>query len=421
MSTFATPQQDALRSADRMRRILEAARSLNSTLDLVELTEILLRIVRDEIGMDRATLFTVDRGGTAIRSVVAQDAPSVIVVPLGIGIAGNVALTGNSIDIPDAYRDSRFDSSFDSVLGYRTTDIYCLPIVNRRGAIVGVLELMNRSRPLTDEDVEFLGGISVHIGLAIENASLHREIVEKRRLEREILLAREIQQHLRPDIPERFGEIQISATTVMCDAVGGDYLDFFRLPGGRFIIALGDVSGKGIGAALVMSSLHAVCRALVRQDQTLSRIAQTLNETLIETTNARTYVTFLIMQVDPAHGKIEIVRAGQIPPLIVDPGGAIQWLDSGGGPPAGLFPGINYVPEMFDIQRGSTLVLCTDGVTDTEGDPGEIFGSERLAKLVANHRSEIAKEIHENIQRAVSSFSCERVLSDDSTLVVLKF
>jgi sigma-B regulation protein RsbU (phosphoserine phosphatase) len=421
MSTSAISQEEALRSVYRMRRILEAARSLNSTLDLVELTEILLRIVRDEIGVDRGTLFVVHRQENALRSVVAQGASTEIAVPLGIGIAGLVAVSGEPVDIPDAYSDGRFNSSFDSVLGYRTRDIFCMPVINRSAVIVGVLELMNRSRPLTEEDFEFLDGISVHIGLAIENASMHREIVEKRRMEKEILLAREIQQHLRPNIPDRFGNVQISASSVMCDAVGGDYLDYFRLPGGRFIIALGDVSGKGIAAALVMSSLHAVCRALVRQVQPLNQIAESLNETLVDTTDARTYVTFLIMLVDPITAKIEFVRAGQNPPLIVGPGGNVKWLDAGGGPPAGMFPGTTYIPESIDFQPGTTVVLCTDGITDSENSAGELFGSERLASLVAAQNSLSASEIHGIIQQSVGDFAGQRNLSDDCTLVVLKF
>src|SRR5262245_46614450 len=135
MSTSAISQQEALRSVYRLRRILEAARSLNSTLDLVELTEILLRIVREEIGVDRGTLFVVDRTVNVLRSIVAQGASSGIVVPLGVGIAGHVALNGESVDIPDAYRDERFNSSVDSELGYRTQDIFCMPVINRSGAI----------------------------------------------------------------------------------------------------------------------------------------------------------------------------------------------------------------------------------------------------------------------------------------------
>src|SRR5262245_30106266 len=203
MSKPAQTHQDAIRSIARLHRILEAAKLLNSTLDLAELTAIILRIVRDEVGVARGTVFVLDRPRLQLRSLVAQDVEDKdIILPIGQGIAGAVASKGETINIPDAYADSRFDRSFDAVLGYRTNDIYCMPIVNRVGEIVGVLELLNRTKSLMEEDEAFLSGVSVHIGLALENAQLHREIVEKRRIEQELMLAREIQQNFYPTIPQ---------------------------------------------------------------------------------------------------------------------------------------------------------------------------------------------------------------------------
>ena len=169
----AQTYQDPMRSIARLHRILEASKLLNSTLDLAELTSIILRLIHDEVGTDRGTVFVIDRKHRILHSLVAQGIEGKgIMVPIGNGIAGTVAATGETIDIPDAYADSRFDSSFDAALGYRTADIYCMPIVNRLGEIVGVLELMNRTRPLTEEDEEFLAGVSVHVGLALEPMSL---------------------------------------------------------------------------------------------------------------------------------------------------------------------------------------------------------------------------------------------------------
>src|SRR6516225_5345292 len=124
MSRPVQNHQDAMRSIARLHRILEAAKLLNSTLDLAELTAIILRIIRDEVGTERGTVFVMQRSHRRLRSLVAQDVDGEdIVVPLGKGIAGSVAATGETINIPDAYGDARFDQSFDSLLGYRTNDI----------------------------------------------------------------------------------------------------------------------------------------------------------------------------------------------------------------------------------------------------------------------------------------------------------
>ena len=422
MTKQVQTHQEAIRSIERLHRILEAAKLLNSTLDLAELTAIILRIVRDEIGVDRGTVFVLDRKRQQLRSLVAQEVEGQeIVVPVSKGIAGTVAASGETINIPDAYADSRFDSSFDVTLGYHTRDIYCMPIVNRLGDIVGVLELMNRKRPLTVEDEEFLAGVSVHVGLALENAQMHREIVEKRKMEQELVLAREIQENFYPNIPESCGGVQIAASSQMCEAVGGDYLGYFPLGDNRFLVALGDVSGKGIGAALVMSSLHATCRALVNHVHAIEHITNILNETFVETTGAGTFVTLLVMLVDPVAKRVHYIRAGHNPPFNVTEEGRALMFEGGGGPPVGLFADLQYRREISNIDSGSVIVIYTDGVNEAENSRGDDFGMDRLISIVSNERSGSASHIHTTIRSALQEFVGDTPTHDDSTLVVLKF
>jgi sigma-B regulation protein RsbU (phosphoserine phosphatase) len=422
MSKQAQTHQEAIRSIERLHRILEAAKLLNSTLDLAELTAIILRIVRDEVGTDRGTIFVLDRKRQELRSVVAQDIEGAeIVVPLGKGIAGTVGATGETINIEDSYADPRFDSSFDKTLGYRTNDIYCMPIVNRVGDIVGVLELLNRARPLAEEDEEFLAGVSVHIGLALENAQLHREIIEKRKMERELVLAREIQQNFYPNIPAHYGGVEISASSEMCEAVGGDYVGFFPFDDGRFLVMVGDVAGKGIGAALVMSSLHATCRALVRHVHAIEHVANILNETFVETTGAGVFVTMLIMLVDPQGRRIHYIRAGHNPPLNVTPSGQAELIEGTGGPPIGLFGGLVYQREICGLEPGSVFVVYTDGVSEAENRMDEQFGMDRLEGVIRKARFGPAGQIHQSIRSALKEFVGDEPTHDDSTLIVLKF
>jgi sigma-B regulation protein RsbU (phosphoserine phosphatase) len=422
MSKPAQTHQEAMRSIERLHRILEAAKLLNSTLDLAELTAIILRIVRDEVGTARGTVFVLDRKRRQLRSVVAQEVDGKeIIVTLGKGIAGTVGATGETINIHDAYSDSRFDSSFDAVLGYFTKDIYCMPIVNRLGDIVGVLELLNRAHPLSEEDEEFLAGVSVHIGLALENAQLHREIIEKRKMEQELVLAREIQENFYPNIPETYGGVQISASCEMCEAVGGDYVGFFPFEDGRFLVTLGDVAGKGIGAALVMSSLHATCRALVRHVHAIEHVTNILNETFVETTGAGTFVTMMVMLVDPIAGRVHYIRAGHNPPLKVAPSGRALLVENGGGPPIGLFAGLEYHRDICEVERGSVFVIYTDGVSEAENAMDEQFGMERLETVIRQARQGSAAHIHQSIRAALKEFVGDEPTHDDSTLIVLKF
>jgi GAF domain-containing protein len=150
-----------------LQRLLDAAMLLNSTLALKDLTGIILEIVRADVPVERVTAFRVDHQRKMVDSLLAQETDEEISLPIGSGIAGTVAATGRELDIPDAYADPRFNPAFDGILNFRTKDLLALPIVNRVGEVVGVLELVNRLRPINESDLGFLREISVYVGLAL--------------------------------------------------------------------------------------------------------------------------------------------------------------------------------------------------------------------------------------------------------------
>lgn len=422
MSSPADLNLELSRAVDRLTRIVDATKLLNSTLDLSELTRIILQIVRDEVGVERGTVFVVSEDGEWLRSLVAQEVDEEIEIRVGSGIAGAVAESGKVIDIDNAYEDSRFDKSFDAQLGFRTRDIYCMPVRNREGATVGVLQLLNRSRPLIQPDKDFLAGISIHIGLALEKAALHHYIVEKKRIERKLDLAREIQQEFHPKLPESHGGVQIAGSSKMCYEVGGDYFSFFPIDEeGRFIVMLGDVSGKGIGAALVMTSVHAMCRAVIKHIHSLEQITYVLNEMIIESTKQQTYLTLQIALVDPIKRRIHLISAGHNPPIMVDGSGIVHLLKEGGGPPVGMFPGIRYHRELIDVDPEAVLVFYTDGVSEAEDEDEEQFETDRLSIVIRQNKDESATMIHDAIRDALAEFVGQTPANDDSTMVVLKF
>ncbi len=192
MATLKSSHQGEADRVRRLERLLDASRLLNSTLELAELTEIVLRIVRDEVPVDRCTLFVLDRRQMLLRSFIAQGVGQFeIALPVGHGLAGIVASTGQPLDVTDAYQDSRFEHTFDDRLGYITRDVFSIPVFNREGVLVGVLQMLNRKRPLTDRDKEFLSGMCTYLGLAVHNAWIHRELLENRKLEEELRLVRD--------------------------------------------------------------------------------------------------------------------------------------------------------------------------------------------------------------------------------------
>jgi signal transduction histidine kinase len=179
--------KEAASELRKFRRLLETSRLLNSTLELQELTEIVLRILYDELPIERCTLFILDRRQKSLRSVMAQELGQFeIVAPLGQGLAGTAAITGEPIDVEDVYADPRFDSTFDRRSGFRTRDALSVPIFNREQSLVGVLQVLNRLRQFTATEREFLTDICTYIGIALHNAWMYHELKQKKTSDQEL-------------------------------------------------------------------------------------------------------------------------------------------------------------------------------------------------------------------------------------------
>jgi GAF domain-containing protein len=152
--------------------VLETIRQLIPTLNLADLSRVVLKLVRDQVGADRGTLFVVDHARGEVRSIIADRVVGEISLPVGFGIAGFVAQTGQVIDTYNPLYDERYDEKYETVLNYDTKDIYCAPVVSGDGNVVGVLQLLNRSRPFTPEDYDFLKAVIREISPVLKNASV---------------------------------------------------------------------------------------------------------------------------------------------------------------------------------------------------------------------------------------------------------
>lgn len=146
---------------------IQTIKQLSPTLSLPDLARVVLKLVRDQVGADRGTIFVLDRTAGEIRSIAADRVISEISMPVGFGIAGTVAQTGEIIDTYNPNYDKRYDEKYEAILKYDTKDIYCMPIVNPDGAIAGVLQLLNRARPFTQDDRDFLQEVTKHIGTVL--------------------------------------------------------------------------------------------------------------------------------------------------------------------------------------------------------------------------------------------------------------
>ncbi len=404
---------------DRLRTLVEASKLINSSIEPDSLFASILTVARNELLVDRGTLYFVDEQKQEIWTKIAGELSNEIRLPIGKGLAGTVAATGEPLILHDAYEDPRFDRSLDQKTGYRTRSMLCVPIKNRRQRVVGVLQLLNKTNgSFGPRDLEFLSGISEHMAIAMENATLHMELLEKQRMEQELKLGHEIQSRLLPSAPVDVRGIELGALSLPCYEVGGDYFDFIELPNGDLGLAIGDVSGKGVSAALIMSSVQAALRVAAPIEEDLARLVARLNALIFRSASGRKYATFFFGRYTPSTGLLRYVNAGHNPPYIVA-GGEMTEIGSTGRP-IGLLPESTYTEGTVELPHGSTLFLYTDGLNEAAGPDEEEFGNEQLRELFLSQRDAATKEIPKRVLDAITTFERGAKATDDKTIVVMR-
>jgi sigma-B regulation protein RsbU (phosphoserine phosphatase) len=404
---------------ERLRLLVEASKLINSSIEPAALFSTIVTLAKEKLGVERGTLFFVDEGKKEIWARIPMEGDvSEIRLPMGKGIAGTVAATGETVVVTDAWADPRFDSSVDRRSGFRTRSILCVPIRNRGGRIVGVLQLLNkREGGFGEADLEFLELVSGHVAIGMENATLHLNLLEKDRMQRELALGKEIQKRLLPEPPREIPETEIAATSVACFEVSGDSYDFLELPSGDLGLAIADVSGKGVAAALVMSSLQAALRVAAPLDESPVRLTARLDKLIHELAGGRKYVTFFFGCYTPATGRLRYVNAGHNPPMMVCDG-LVTHLGST-GVPVGLLPNGVWKEAEVVLASGASIVFYTDGLTEATSPDDEEFGHERLAALATCLAGKPASEVTAGILAGVTAFEAGTPPADDKTLVVL--
>lgn len=423
MAQQALAAQQNQKTITQLSLLFEATKLLNSTLDLSELLELILKIARNELDADRGSVFLVNNKRKELWSIVAFGLDhEEIRLPFGRGVAGRVADTGETINAVNAYELEFFEPSFDQKFAYQTKSLLCMPIRHYTGEIVGVIQLLNKhgGGRFTPEDEDFLHKLSGHMAMALENARLHREALEKQRMERELEMARGIQRSLLPDSPPVVPGFDIAVSNEPCFEVGGDYYDFLHLGPQSLLLVIADVEGKGVSSALVMSNLQATLRALVAHLHSLEVLALSLNEMIFNDTKSKKFLSCFIGLLDTRRNGLHYINAGHVPPIHISGSSGQYKLLQEGGTVVGLFPEAEYSRGSSKLEPGDLLVCCTDGVTEACNVQEDEFGTDRLAACVAKHRAKSAQGIVESVLEEVNAFAAGGVHIDDKVLMILK-
>lgn len=334
-------------------------------------------------------------------------------------IMNEVIENGKSVLTSDAQQDPRFASQTIVLQGIRS--VLAVPLSVDERHVFGLIyaDSPTTSATFASEHLDILTTLASVASIRVENASLLDERINRERMERELELATEIQQRFQPSGPPIIEGYEFQGISFSCYEIGGDYYDFIPRADGRMLIALGDVSGKGTAAALLMSSLHAAIHGQVAADRSLEDAIDSVNRYLSENTPTNRFVTLFAAELNPADGAVHYINAGHNPPLIGRADGTIEQLSSGGFP-LGIMPDAEFETGTTTLERGEVLVIYSDGVSEANNLDEDEFGMDRLSDVLKNNVGRTASGIRDKVESALSEFTGTAPANDDITLVIVK-
>jgi sigma-B regulation protein RsbU (phosphoserine phosphatase) len=332
----------------------------------------------------------------------------------------NMAVDKNSsVLTSDAMADTRF-KAMESIIKFNIHSAMCVPLWNNR-EIIGIIysDRISNLEQFTDEDLKLLTLLSNLAAVKIENAKLIDQAIEKEKMEKELDLAAKIQEDFLPKENPPCKKFEIVGYNTPCYQVGGDYYDFIDIDPARLGIVVADVSGKGVGASLLMASLRAALQSEVYSGYKIEEMAVKLNDFVHRSSAPNAFITFFFCELNKESGELKYINAGHNPPLIIDKKGKITRLESC-GLCLGMFASSTYEVKKVKVNLGEMAVLYTDGITESRSKDNKEFDEKGLIKLLRKHTKLQAPKILKKVYEELDSFTAGADRMDDMTLVIIQ-
>jgi sigma-B regulation protein RsbU (phosphoserine phosphatase) len=398
--------------------IFEYASKIGKASGTDALLELNAAMARDLVGADRCSIWLIDPAANQLWTKVAHGVDE-LRVPLEHGVVGACIAERRPIVVNDTSKDPRFRGKTDLDTGYATRALLALPLNGADGRAIGAIQVLNKPGGFHDRDMNLLGLAAAYSASAIETEQLRGQAEAARLLQREIEIARAVQERLFPQHLPALAGWDCAAQCRPAKAVGGDYFDFIAMPGGGVLFTIGDVSGKGIAAAVLMAGIQASIRSqALYAPESLAALAGDFNKAFYSFSPAEKYSTLFCGLLDAGSRRLTYVNAGQVAPVVLGSGGGIELLEAG-GPPVGLFPMTRYREATVELAPGDAVVCFSDGINEATNGQDEMWGDACLEVIrQATHLG--AREIVEKLIAGADEFTGDAEQADDMTVVVLK-
>ncbi|MGI9056433.1 MAG: PP2C family protein-serine/threonine phosphatase [Pyrinomonadaceae bacterium] len=413
-----------LSTVDKLRMLLDITKRISRSLDLDEVLTLVMDTLESLIPYDAAGIYLLEKDikGTnpyvfkskALRGYEISFALVEPQLKLGEGFIGFVAQTGKPIISHDVSQDPRYFHARE-----RTRSEMVAPIISN-DEVIGVFDLeSDQLDAYTEDDLQILKLLTSQVAIIIEKAELHEQLVEKKRLQAQLEIARQVQLALLPEDDPKINNFDISAYIFPAEEISGDYYDWVKIFDDQIGIVVADAVGKGIPAALLIAFLRASLRAVAQIGYAPNSAFSNVGDLLWDSVDEHQFVTAVYGILDATNKTFVFSNAGHNPPLLIKSDGEHRFVEYG-DLPLGMFEGVRYHQHFIKFEQGQILVLYTDGITEAANSAGEEFGNERLAERVWQGIHLPAKELIDFVRIGVADFTERKFLDDDGTLFIVK-
>ena len=404
-------------TAVQMRALIKAGEELSPQKErksLPELFQLILDLSIEAVGAERGILMTLENNGELVTRAAKGSA-----FRISATVRDRVVKTRLSVLVRDTMLDEAFRER-QSIIGQSVRTLMAAPL-QTKDRTIGLIYVDSPSltRVFKEDDLNLLTVMANTAAIRIEHERLAEIEHQERMMAHELEQAAEIQQRFLPAKAPFVPGLDLAGHNAPCRTVGGDYYDFFPYENGRVAMVLGDVSGKGMPASLLMMSLQARVQVLIEEPENLGSVLTRLNRLTAINCPSNRFITFFMCLLDGSTGDLVFANAGHNPPLVMRATGEAEWLEASGCV-LGVLPMMKYDESRTCLDAGDVLVVFSDGVTDALNPQGEEFGEQRLAEAARKHRGESSAAILEGVNQAIADWSAGTPLPDDLTLLVAR-
>jgi sigma-B regulation protein RsbU (phosphoserine phosphatase) len=398
--------------------LLQVGKKISATLDLLEVLETIIDSVNQLVKYDAGGIFLIDDSKKQLDRMITRGYDTKVldklVLKLDLGIYGWVIKNKKPSIINEVKNNPDYYSVRES-----TNSQLTVPLSNGED-VLGVMALeSDQLNHFTPADRELLMTFASQAVIAIENAQLFEESLQRKRLESELVVASKVQKALLPERPPEIAGLKITFFSVPSQIVGGDFYDIFKLGPKKLAIAIGDVSGKGAPASILMAMLYAGFRSLLKVIYPVVEVVARLNNLITDTTAEGYFATFFFGIYNHETRELTYSNAGHNPPILLRRDESFERLEKG-GIVLGFLKNQEYHQEQVTLQSGDSLILYTDGISEVINSEGDEYGEERLIEFIKKNRRINYSEIKRLLMEELNKFSAQQEMADDATFALIR-